>query len=67
MIKCLFLGSFRSYTYDTVIQLFQNDSVNIAACVDPLNSAEEPEIQMNPSVEDNTGMRATFVDPNITL
>ncbi|KAM4569493.1 solute carrier organic anion transporter family member 1C1 isoform 1-T2 [Odontesthes bonariensis] len=38
------------YTYDTVIQAFQNNSVSIAACVDPLNI---PEIQMEPSVEDH--------------
>ncbi|KAM6895642.1 solute carrier organic anion transporter family member 1C1 [Xenentodon cancila] len=38
------------YKYDTVIQVFQNESVNIAACVDP---AKEPEVQTNPSVEDN--------------
>ncbi|KAG8005717.1 Solute carrier organic anion transporter family member 1C1 [Nibea albiflora] len=36
------------YKYDTVIQ-FQNDSVNIAACVDPLNTEHVPEIQMEPS------------------
>ncbi|XP_061570370.1 solute carrier organic anion transporter family member 1C1-like [Cololabis saira] len=41
------------YTYDTVIQVYQNDSVNIAACVDPLTSAEEPAILTTPSVEDN--------------
>uniref|UniRef100_UPI0037E76F1F solute carrier organic anion transporter family member 1C1-like n=1 Tax=Semicossyphus pulcher TaxID=241346 RepID=UPI0037E76F1F len=39
------------YKYDTVIQVFQNDSVNIAACVDPLE--KEDEIQIEPSVEDN--------------
>ncbi|XP_045928281.1 solute carrier organic anion transporter family member 1C1-like isoform X2 [Micropterus dolomieu] len=41
------------YKYDTVIQVFQNDSVNIAACVDPLKTEEVPEIQLQPSVEDN--------------
>ncbi|XP_054481055.1 solute carrier organic anion transporter family member 1C1-like [Anoplopoma fimbria] len=44
-----FMGS---YKYNTIIQVFQNDSVNIAACVDPLKS-EVPEIQIEPSVEDN--------------
>uniref|UniRef100_A0A3B4UI78 Solute carrier organic anion transporter family member n=1 Tax=Seriola dumerili TaxID=41447 RepID=A0A3B4UI78_SERDU len=28
------------YKYDTIIQVFQNDSVNIAACVDPLKTLE---------------------------
>ncbi|TMS02875.1 Solute carrier organic anion transporter family member 1C1 [Larimichthys crocea] len=41
------------YKYDTVIQ-FQNDSVNIAACVDPLNTEHVPKIQMEPSEEDKT-------------
>lgn len=45
---------FHSYKYDTVIQ-FQNDSVNIAACVDPLNTEHVPKIQMEPSEEDKTG------------
>lgn len=44
-----------SYTYDTVIQVFQNDSVNIVACVDPLKTDDVPEIQIEPSVEDNAG------------
>uniref|UniRef100_A0A3Q1I0S9 Solute carrier organic anion transporter family member n=1 Tax=Anabas testudineus TaxID=64144 RepID=A0A3Q1I0S9_ANATE len=39
------------YTYDTVIQGFQNDSVNIAACADPEKTLGVPEIQMEPSVE----------------
>uniref|UniRef100_A0A4W6E1S9 Solute carrier organic anion transporter family member n=1 Tax=Lates calcarifer TaxID=8187 RepID=A0A4W6E1S9_LATCA len=42
------------YKYDTVIQVFQNDSMNIAACVDPLKTSEAPEIQIEPSLEDNT-------------
>uniref|UniRef100_A0A3B5BGQ9 Solute carrier organic anion transporter family member n=1 Tax=Stegastes partitus TaxID=144197 RepID=A0A3B5BGQ9_9TELE len=41
------------YKYDTVIQVFQNDSVNIAACVDPLKTVEVPEVQIEPSGEDN--------------
>lgn len=45
---------FHSYKYDTVIQ-FQNDSVNIAACGDPLETEHVPEIQMEPSVEDKAG------------
>ncbi|XP_029317884.1 solute carrier organic anion transporter family member 1C1 isoform X2 [Cottoperca gobio] len=40
------------YKYNTVIQLFQNDSVNIAPCADPLKT-EVPGIQIQPSVEDN--------------
>uniref|UniRef100_A0A3B4XCN2 Solute carrier organic anion transporter family member n=1 Tax=Seriola lalandi dorsalis TaxID=1841481 RepID=A0A3B4XCN2_SERLL len=28
------------YKYDTIIQVFQNDSMNIAACVDPLKTLE---------------------------
>lgn len=38
------------YKYDTVVQLFQNDSVNVAACVDPLM---QPEIQTEPPEDDN--------------
>ncbi|XP_023278703.1 solute carrier organic anion transporter family member 1C1-like [Seriola lalandi dorsalis] len=41
------------YKYDTIIQVFQNDSMNIAACVDPLKTLEVPEIQIEPSLEDN--------------
>ncbi|KAG7497370.1 solute carrier organic anion transporter family member 1C1-like [Solea senegalensis] len=42
------------YKYNTVIQVFQNDSVNTAACVDPLKTIEEaPDVQMDPSLEDN--------------
>ncbi|XP_072233910.1 solute carrier organic anion transporter family member 1C1-like [Leuresthes tenuis] len=37
------------YTYDTVIQAFQNSSVSIAACVDP---QKIPDVQIEPSVED---------------
>uniref|UniRef100_A0A8C9Y7G0 Solute carrier organic anion transporter family member n=1 Tax=Sander lucioperca TaxID=283035 RepID=A0A8C9Y7G0_SANLU len=40
------------YKYNTIIQVFQNDSANIAACTDPLKT-EVPEIQIEPSVEDN--------------
>lgn len=46
---------FHSYQYDTVIQVFQNDSVNIASCVDPLKTLEVPEIQIEPSLKDNKG------------
>lgn len=42
---------FHSYKYDTVIQVFQNNSVNIAACMDP----DIPKIQIEPSVEDRKG------------
>ncbi|XP_044199839.1 solute carrier organic anion transporter family member 1C1-like [Thunnus albacares] len=38
------------YKYDTVIQAFQNDTVNIAACVE---TQDVPEIQIEPSVEDS--------------
>ncbi|XP_022073698.1 solute carrier organic anion transporter family member 1C1-like isoform X2 [Acanthochromis polyacanthus] len=41
------------YKYDTVIQVYHNDSMNIAACVDPLTTLEVPEIQIEPSGEDN--------------
>lgn len=41
-----------SYKYDTVIQAFQNDSVNIAACVE---TQDVPEIQIEPSLEDSKG------------
>ncbi|XP_033471055.1 solute carrier organic anion transporter family member 1C1 [Epinephelus lanceolatus] len=40
------------YKYNTVIQVYQNDTANIAACADPLKT-EVPEIQMEPSVERN--------------
>ena len=43
---------FHSYKYDTVIKLYQNDSVNIAACVGPL---EEPGVLVEPSLEDKKG------------
>ncbi|XP_063356996.1 solute carrier organic anion transporter family member 1C1-like isoform X1 [Pelmatolapia mariae] len=42
------------YKYDTVIQVFQNDNLSIAACVDPLKTLDHvPEIQIEPSLEDN--------------
>ncbi|XP_076578512.1 solute carrier organic anion transporter family member 1C1 [Chaetodon auriga] len=41
------------YKYDTVIQVVQNDSMNIAACVDSLKTEDIPEIQIEPSLEDN--------------
>uniref|UniRef100_A0A3Q2U0M9 Solute carrier organic anion transporter family member n=1 Tax=Fundulus heteroclitus TaxID=8078 RepID=A0A3Q2U0M9_FUNHE len=41
------------YKYDTVIQAFQNNSVSIPACVDPLKTVGMPEILIEPSVEDN--------------
>ncbi|XP_035532416.1 solute carrier organic anion transporter family member 1C1-like [Morone saxatilis] len=41
------------YKYDTIIQVFQNDSVHITACADPLKTEDVPEIQIEPSVEDN--------------
>ncbi|KAM4523050.1 solute carrier organic anion transporter family member 1C1 isoform 2-T2 [Fundulus diaphanus] len=41
------------YKYDTVIQAFQNNSVSIPACVDPLKTVDMPEILIEPSVEDN--------------
>lgn len=59
--KILFMSSLwhcwfsYSYTYDTVIQVFQNDSANIVACVDPLKTDDVPKIQIEPSVEDNAG------------
>uniref|UniRef100_A0A3Q0T6D9 Solute carrier organic anion transporter family member n=1 Tax=Amphilophus citrinellus TaxID=61819 RepID=A0A3Q0T6D9_AMPCI len=38
------------YKYDTVIQAFQNDSLSIAACVDPLKTLDHmPEIQLEES------------------
>ncbi|MEQ2260725.1 hypothetical protein XENORESO_003285 [Xenotaenia resolanae] len=44
------------YKYDTVIQVFQNNSVNIPACVDPVKTVDMPEIQIEPSVGDNKGI-----------
>uniref|UniRef100_A0A3Q2C7K9 Solute carrier organic anion transporter family member n=1 Tax=Cyprinodon variegatus TaxID=28743 RepID=A0A3Q2C7K9_CYPVA len=41
------------YKYDTVIQVLQNSSVSIPACVDPLKNDGMPGIQIEPSVEDN--------------
>lgn len=60
MIMILFTSNcdttgFHSYKYDTVIQLFQNDSVNIAACVDPMKTLDAPEIQIEPTAEDHKG------------
>ncbi|XP_062414472.1 solute carrier organic anion transporter family member 1C1-like [Pungitius pungitius] len=40
------------YEYNTIVTLFQNDSVNIAACVDHLET-EVAEIRTEPSEEDN--------------
>lgn len=40
---------FHSYKYNTIIQVFQNESMNIAAC----RKTEVLEIQIEPSVEDN--------------
>lgn len=58
--NCDTLG-FHSYTYDTVIQGFQNDSVNIAACADPEKTLGVPEIQMEPSVENRKGKNTFFL------
>lgn len=44
-----------SYKYDTVIQVFQNDTVNIAACLDPLKTEDVPLIEVEPTVDDKTG------------
>uniref|UniRef100_A0A3B3VSK7 Solute carrier organic anion transporter family member n=1 Tax=Poecilia latipinna TaxID=48699 RepID=A0A3B3VSK7_9TELE len=41
------------YKYDTVIQVLQSSNVSIPACVDPLKTVDMPEIQIEPSVEDN--------------
>uniref|UniRef100_A0A3Q4HY50 Solute carrier organic anion transporter family member n=1 Tax=Neolamprologus brichardi TaxID=32507 RepID=A0A3Q4HY50_NEOBR len=44
-----FMGRYR-YKYDTVIQVFQNDNLSIAACVDPLKTLDHmPEIQIEDS------------------
>uniref|UniRef100_A0A3B3ULL3 Solute carrier organic anion transporter family member n=1 Tax=Poecilia latipinna TaxID=48699 RepID=A0A3B3ULL3_9TELE len=43
------------YKYDTVIQVLQSSNVSIPACVDPLKTVDMPEIQIEPSVEDNKG------------
>ncbi|CAJ1054404.1 solute carrier organic anion transporter family member 1C1-like [Xyrichtys novacula] len=40
------------YKYDTVIQVFHNDSIKITACADPLEK-EEDITQIDPAVEDN--------------
>uniref|UniRef100_A0A668A616 Solute carrier organic anion transporter family member n=1 Tax=Myripristis murdjan TaxID=586833 RepID=A0A668A616_9TELE len=42
------------YKYDTVIQGFQNESVSIAACLDPMVQIDVPDIQIEPSIEENT-------------
>lgn len=44
-----------SYKYDTVVRIFQNDTVRIAACVDPLKTEDLPQIHTEPSVDDNMG------------
>lgn len=48
-----------SYKYDTVIQVFQNDSVNIAACQDPLKTEDVPPIEVEPTVDDKTGKQVS--------
>lgn len=58
IVWCLSLAPadfFNSYKYNTVIQVFQNDTVNIGACVDPLTAEGAPQIQVEPSVDDNAG------------
>ncbi|XP_023808232.1 solute carrier organic anion transporter family member 1C1 [Oryzias latipes] len=42
------------YKYDTVIPVLQNDSSNIAACMDPLKTADVPESLIEPPLEDKT-------------
>uniref|UniRef100_A0A8C4DML7 Solute carrier organic anion transporter family member n=1 Tax=Dicentrarchus labrax TaxID=13489 RepID=A0A8C4DML7_DICLA len=37
------------YKYDTIIQVFQNDSVHITACADPLKTEDVPDIQIEES------------------
>ncbi|XP_074554712.1 solute carrier organic anion transporter family member 1C1 [Halichoeres trimaculatus] len=39
------------YKYDTIIQVFQNDSIRITACADPLE--RENEVEIKEAVEDN--------------
>ena len=46
-----------SYKYDTIIQAFQNDSVNIAACME---TEDVPEIQIEPSMEDSKGKTVDY-------
>lgn len=44
------------YKYDTVVQVFQNDTVNFAACVDPLKIQDgSAQMEVEPTVEDQTG------------
>lgn len=67
IVWCLSLAPadfFYSYKYNTVIQAFQNDTVNIGACVDPLTAEDAPQIQVEPSVGDSAGktnLRRTLV------
>lgn len=51
------MAYFHSYTYDTIIKVLQNSSVSIPACVD---NVKMPEIQIEPSVEDNKGIGPSF-------
>uniref|UniRef100_A0A3P9LWM2 Solute carrier organic anion transporter family member n=1 Tax=Oryzias latipes TaxID=8090 RepID=A0A3P9LWM2_ORYLA len=48
------------YKYDTVIPVLQNDSSNIAACMDPLKTADVPESLIEPPLEDK---RACVLEP----
>lgn len=48
-----------SYTYNTVLQVFQNDTVNIAACLDPLKTEDVPPIEVEPTVDDKTGKQVS--------
>ncbi|KAK2858862.1 hypothetical protein Q5P01_003482 [Channa striata] len=41
------------YNYDTVLQVFQNDSVNIAACADPQKTHGVPKIHRKLYVDDS--------------
>lgn len=57
-----FLFVFCRYKYDTVIQVFQNDNLSIAACVHPLKTLDHvPEIQIEPSLEDNKGKSVEYM------
>lgn len=58
-------AAFHSYKYDTIIQIVHNDSMNIAACLDPLKTEDMPEIRIEPSLEDSRGKNDLAMKNNL--
>lgn len=66
---CRFGGAtFARYKYDTVVQVFQNDTASVAACVDPLKAEDGgAQMEMEPTVEDTTGEKVFIVWTRLKL